>query len=440
MGLSSQRMFARTILLCAVATAACSSAAAPTPAGSEGADPSSEGQPDDEDSGAEALLDGGKKSTAGDARAAGSRPGDAALPTGSTGHDAAVGRDAGPADAAEVDAGVAPSDTNDAGPALWIAPSGSDQAPGTQEQPLQTLTAAHERATPGTTIWVGPGTYALSETVKLTRKGQEGKPIAIFAAEGPRPVFDFAGQPRGQSAARGIAISGDYWHLRGIDVINAGDNCINISGAYNTIEHVVIHGCSDTGLQITANSSEASDATRAAHNTIVNTDSYENYDGQNQGENADGFAAKLYIGPGNVFRGCRAWNNSDDGWDLFASNDVVVIEDCWAVSNGKIGPSQSNTNGDGNGFKLGGAAAAGDANQGGAVHAVKGCVSISNRACGFVRNNNTSVPQLTSCGGEGDGKGTYCSLTSSGSASVTMSAAQAIAAARDADGNLPPMK
>jgi hypothetical protein len=253
-------------------------------------------------------------------------------------------------------------------------------------------------------------------------------------------VFDFAGQPRGSSAARGLQISGDYWHIRGIDVINAGDNCIHISGPHNTLEHVVTHGCSDTGVQITANGSEAGDATRAAHNTILNCDSYENYDGQNQGENADGFAAKLYIGPGNVFRGCRAWNNSDDGWDLFASDDVVVIENSWAIANGKIGPTQSNTNGDGNGFKLGGAAQAGDANQGGAVHLVKDSISISNRACGFVRNNNTKVPQLTSCGGQGDGKGTYCSLTASGAASVTMSAAQAIAAVRDADGNLPPMK
>jgi hypothetical protein len=81
---------------------------------------------------------------------------------------------------------------------------------------------------------------------------------------------------------------------------------------------VITHGCSDTGLQITANSSEAGDAMRAAYNTVINCDSYENYDEANAGENADGFAAKLYIGPGNVFRGCRAWNNADDGWDLFA--------------------------------------------------------------------------------------------------------------------------
>jgi hypothetical protein len=326
-----------------------------------------------------------------------------------------------------------------AGSEVWISPTGADDSPGTLAMPLQSLSAAAAKAMPGMTIWVGPGTYTLSETVALDSDGSEGKPVQIFAMPGERPVIDFIGQPRGESAARGIAIGGDYWHIRGLDVINAGDNCIHISGAHNTIENVVTHGCSDTGIQISANSTEAQDETRAANNTVLNCDSHDNYDAQNQGENADGFAAKLYIGPGNVFRGCRAWNNADDGWDLFASDDVVVIEDCWAIANGKIGPGQNNTNGDGNGFKLGGAAQAGDPNMGGAVHEVSGCISIENAACGFVRNNNTQLPQLSMCGGRGDGKGLLCELTNGGgNPAVTMTASQAIAAKRDADGKLPP--
>jgi hypothetical protein len=339
---------------------------------------------------------------------------------------------------ATTDAGDGASEAKDTD--LWIASDAADTNPGTEAMPLKSLAAAVMRAQPGMTIWVKPGTYASADTVALDSNGEETKPLRIFAAPGARPVFDFMAQPRGQSSARGFEISGTYWHLRGIDVINAGDNCIHISGSHNTIERVVTHGCSDTGLQITANGSEAGDASRAAYNSVINCDSYENYDEANQGENADGFAAKLYIGPGNSFRGCRAWNNADDGWDLFASDDVVTIEDCWAIANGKIGPSQNNTNGDGNGFKLGGAAKAGDSNMGGAVHIVSGCSSIENRACGFVRNNNTDVPQLSMCGGRGDGKGTYCSLTNGGGdVTVTMSAADAIAAKRDADGNLPPI-
>jgi len=172
---------------------------------------------------------------------------------------------------------------------IWVSPTGADSNPGTQAMPLAGLAPAVQRIQPGATIWIAAGTYELSQTVPLSRSGEESKPLRIFAESGERPVFDFMGQARGSSSARGLAISGDYWHIRGIDVINAGDNCINISGAHNTIERVVTRGCSDTGIQISANSSQAGDPTRAAHNSVINCDSYENYDQANAGENADGF-------------------------------------------------------------------------------------------------------------------------------------------------------
>ena len=61
------------------------------------------------------------------------------------------------------------------------------------------------------------------------------------------------------------------------------------------------------------------------------------------------------------------------------------------------------------------------------------------KACGFVRNNNPEVPKLTACGAK-DNKTAYCSLSVSGEVSMTMSAASAITAKRNADGSLPPMK
>ena len=96
--------------------------------------------------------------------------------------------------------------------------------------------------------------------------------------------------------------------------------------------------------------------------------------------------------------------------------------------------------GDGNGFKLGGAAASGDANEGGAPHKLTNCYAFENLACGFTCNNNTDVPSLTSCGGRDDGKGEYCSLTNASPVGFTMTGAQAKAAARDANGNLPAIK
>jgi hypothetical protein len=114
----------------------------------------------------------------------------------------------------------------------------------------------------------------------------------------------------------------------------------------------------------------------------------------------------------------------------------VKIDNCWAFSNGKpIGGS--NPQGDGNGFKLGGAP--NGAGQGGAVHLVTGSFGFENKSCGFVRNNNPEVPKLSGCGAK-DNKAAYCSLTVSGEASMSMTASAAIAAKRAADGSLPPMK
>lgn len=308
---------------------------------------------------------------------------------------------------------------------MWLAPKGSDSADGSEEAPLATLTGAQVKWSAGKTIWLKPGSYAWSTTQKLSKNGSEASPINVFAAPGARPVIDFSGQPRNDSSARGIQISGSYWHLKGFDVMKAGDNCIHISGSHNTIEWVVTHECCDSGLQIT-------DA-NASYNTVLNCDSYANYDSQNGGENADGFAAKLELGPGNLFRGCRSWANADDGWDLFAASGLVVIDNCWAFLNGKLDSGAGNSNGDGNGFKLGGAG-------GGAPHKVTNCYAMENLACGFTRNNNTEMPVLSQCGGKSDGKGEFCKLDYSASVSFSMTGAQAKAVQRNPDGSLPAIK
>jgi hypothetical protein len=320
-----------------------------------------------------------------------------------------------------------------AGNEFWVGPSGADTNPGTQASPFKTITAAHARITAGGTIWLLSGTNMLSATSSISKSGTASAHIRVQAvAGGARPVLDFSGQAVG-SSNRGLDVTGDYWEFRGFEIRNAGDNCIAISGSNNAFTELVIHGCADTGLQITASSSQALDNTRAANNLVLNCDSYENLDQATNGENADGFAAKLRIGPGNVFRGCRAWNNADDGWDFFASDDVVVIDGCWAFLNGKV-VSGSNTAGDGNGFKLGGAPN-GDG-QGGAVHKVMNSYAFDNRACGFVRNNNPELPMLTSCGANANGTA-FCQLTSSPQVTITMTGAQGKAAVRAADGSLP---
>jgi len=84
----------------------------------------------------------------------------------------------------------------------------------------------------------------------------------------------------------------------------------------------------------------------------LNCDSYENYDPGNLGENADGFATKFGLGTGNILRGCRAWNNSDDGYDCWNTDppsESVTFRSLLGLQNGidRWGAG-SGFNGDGN--------------------------------------------------------------------------------------------
>jgi len=316
----------------------------------------------------------------------------------------------------------------------YIAAHGADTNPGTEDLPFKTLTKGHEVARAGTTLWIMGGTFDYATTMVFSKSGTEVDPIRVWAMPGTRPVLDYASLPRGVTTLRGIEIRGNYWHIKGLEIENSPDNGIAISGSHNVIEDVVLHNNGDTGLQITAGSAMALDNSYAAYNLVLNCDSYENLDQLTNGENADGFAAKLRIGAGNVFRGCRAWNNADDGWDLFASDDVVVIEDCWAFLNGTpIGGT--NPAGDGNGFKLGGKPVG--PGEGGAVHQVQRVAAFENTACGFVRNNNPETPVLADCQYHSNGRGDLCSLSCSPEAMITMTGAEAKAVPRNADGSLP---
>jgi hypothetical protein len=384
--------------------------------------------------GTSATARGGSVAAGGSGNAAGTSTVTAGTSSGGTASGGSSSSSGGMGGMAGAAAAAGAGGTKPAGD-LWVAPDGNDANPGSEAQPLLNLPNALARITAGFTVWLKAGTYSYKSVIQIKKSGTMAAGYTISAAPGTRPIVNFAGSP---AATRGFDLQGDYWHFLGFEVENATDNCIAISGSHNTIENMTIHACGDTGLQITVSSANVADNTRGAYNLVLNTDSYENFDAATGGENADGFAAKLRIGPGNVFRGCRAYNNSDDGWDFFAADDVVEIDGSWAFSNGK-GVSGNNPAGDGNGFKLGGKPTS--AGEGGAVHLVKDSFAFENLACGYTQNNNPDVPKLSNCGAKDNGKGDYCgTLSKSGSATMTMTGAQAKAVKRNADGSLPPMK
>ncbi len=243
----------------------------------------------------------------------------------------------------------------------------------------------------GDVLWVRGGTYKLSQTIKVNQTGTADQRICVFAYPGdPRPVFDFSGQPRSDateaSAYRGINhnIGANYWHYRGLDITNAADNGMKLEGSYCVVELCNFYGNGDTGLQQGFGKDSKGNNTRnqqyhyGRYNIVVNCDAYDNYDPWTKGGNADGFAIKLFPGPGNEFHGCRAWHNSDDGWDLYYTAFPIVVDNCWCLKNGF-------DKGNANGFKMGGC------KQGGTsmgAHVFKNCIAAWNEKKGFDQNHH----------------------------------------------------
>ena len=191
----------------------------------------------------------------------------------------------------------------------------------------------------------------------------------------------FTNQPYG-AANRGVYFrtNANYWTVKGLEIGFAGDNGIKVEGSHLRFEQCVLHNNGDTGIQIGFGHTDVNPGGQlAAYIEVVNCDSYQNYDSDSSGGDADGFAAKMHCGQGIVFTGCRSWENSDDGWDLFETDYSIVISNCWTWRSAPYGQ------GNGNGFKLGGDGAGGNSM---GTHSAYNCVSFGHKVNGFTQNSH----------------------------------------------------
>lgn len=299
-------------------------------------------------------------------------------------------------------AGTATAGSAAAPHTYYVAPGGSDSAAGTQAAPWATFAHAQAVAQPGDTVYFRGGTYTYthadsgcaSETadvdaITLNKSGAAGNLIHYWAYPGERPVLDFS-RMTDDCRIKGIDVTGSHLDLKGLEVTGVPqNNSLNheswgiwITGSDNTFQQLDLHHNIGPGLFIQ----------NGGGNLVLNTDSHDNYDPHSSngaGQNADGFGAHIAAGhPGNVFRGDRAWWNSDDGFDLINAYSPVTIEDSWAWRNGYLPETTTPApSGNGNGFKAGGYGGKYVSN--GVKHTVRLCVAFDNSAAGFYANHHT---------------------------------------------------
>ena len=307
---------------------------------------------------------------------------------------------------------------------IVVTPDGSATHNGTSAADAVDLQTALNYAAAGQTIQLAGGTYALTSELKVER-GRDGTaeaPITLTTADGSYATLDFGG------VGTGFSVWGNYWNISKLNVTNTKDGAkgMQLAGSHCVLEQMNFYNNGNTGLQVSGLSTD-NKALWPSYNTIKNCTAMNNAD--RAMEDADGFAAKLTTGEGNVFDGCIAAYNADDGWDLFAkaatgSIGSVTIQNCVAYKNGylmlaaepvKKQPLQfptvacdANGNlsfgnvaatveaGNGNGFKMGGTNLPGN-------HKLVNSISYDNAAKGIDSNScpDVKVYNSTSYNNEG---------------------------------------
>lgn len=293
---------------------------------------------------------------------------------------------------------------------LYMSPKGSDTNDGSQATPVFSIKRAQTLAQPGDVVHIGVGHYKydmsqVTDTIQpyaiafhISKSGTADKHIVYKGdiVDGERPIFDFFDfKPEGLRVAA-FWISAKYVEIKNIEIMrvqvtltgHTQSECFRIvDGENNLIENVAMHDGMAIGVYIA----------NGANNLIKNCDAYNNYDPNGEkgsGGNVDGFGCHVQkeTSTGNRFYGCRAWHNSDDGFDLINNKAPVTIENCWSFFNG-YAPGTFNKKGDGSGFKCGGYGMGPAAKlrlPSGSIpmHVVKNCIAYYNRNRGIYANHH----------------------------------------------------
>jgi hypothetical protein len=288
------------------------------------------------------------------------------------------------------------------GNSWFVAPTGDDSAAGTLEQPFATLARAQQAVAVGDTVYLRGGTYPLRESqiassrgiyaraIMLDKSGTRDKPITYRAFEDEQPRFECSAVKPKDKRVTIFYVSGSWLRIIGLEVTgvpvtmrgHTQSICIESQGSHNIFERLRLHDGQAIGIY----------HVRGADNLFLNCDAWNNWDNVSEdkrGGNVDGFGCHPTHGStGNIFRGCRAWHNSDDGYDCINAHEAVVFENCWAMSNGYS--AKQDKLADGNGFKIGGYGSTPFERLPKVIprHIVRRCLAVGNKAAGFYANHH----------------------------------------------------
>jgi hypothetical protein len=272
----------------------------------------------------------------------------------------------------------------------YVSPDGNDTNPGTFEKPWATWQRAFDMADPGDTVYIRGGVYYVTKAVRYNPRdrsgvsGTEASPIHYFNYPNEHPILDGIKKTEPSS---GLLISGvEHIHLKGLTIRNN----FEIVDNYKYASNFILSSCNNCIVErcTSYNSGRRGFYIHKGDEIyLLNCDSYNNCDSLDtsyQGGGGDGFlvwddGTADDVGKKVVLRNCRAWNNSDDGFDLEIEG-LLVVENSYSFNNGYL-------DGDGMGFKFG----LKDIKTDGVTKVLTNCVSAFNKYNGFTTNDRNAV-------------------------------------------------
>lgn len=287
---------------------------------------------------------------------------------------------------------------------IYVATDGSDANTGSISSPYGTIRKAVSAAAGGDSIFLRAGTYYPTESevmefsgifarvYKMSVSGTAARRTFFGGYRDERPIIDMRNVKPANYRVYVFFVNGSYWHFRNFEVIgtqvtitgHTQSECFHHEGGnYCLYENLSMHDGMAIGFYIT----------KGSNNLVLNCDAYNNWDNVSEdkkGGNTDGFGGHVNSEnyTGNVFRGCRAWFNSDDGFDLINCKAAFTMENCWAFKNGYSTAGAALANGAG--FKSGGYGMSETPNVPNPIprHVIRFCLAVNNKNQGFYANHH----------------------------------------------------
>ena len=258
----------------------------------------------------------------------------------------------------------------------YLSPTGNDSNNGSSNSPFKTLNKVWTVVNAGDTVYLKGGTYQWNSAQYLSGKnGTANNLIKIWNYPGELPILTNASSYSGNDL---IEWTGNYIHWKGLEIANFKGNtsfsAFRSENCNNCIFENINYHHNPMGFTIR----------NCNNNLVLNCDFHHNRD--NAGDNADGINITYITNTSytNTVRGCRAWNNSDDGFDFWANNSAVTLENSWAFYNG-YADGKNNPIGDGSGIKLG---------EGTGTRNINRCFSVHNSRWGLNENNESGISNI----------------------------------------------